>query len=151
MTFYTPKSEEQLVKEGLLSKGEYDFEVTESVEGLSKKQNTMLVLDVTVFGPDGERKYVKDYIAFGSNFGERKFRHAADACGLTAQYEAGTLRGPDFKGACGRALVDIDENPGYSPKNVIKDYVKRKDEDEDEAAVAAPAKAPADLDDEIPF
>lgn len=124
---YVAKSEEQLAKEGLLPDGEYDFEVTATDDKPSKSGNEMFTLSLNVFGDDGNGHFVKDYIALGSNFGERKLRHAADACGLIAVYESGKLKAADFMGKSGKVKIKTQAgNADFPmPKNTVADYVKR--------------------------
>lgn len=148
---YKPKSEEQLAKEGLLEAGIYDFEVADTSDKPSKKGKAMYTLKLHVFDEEGSAKVVWDYIALGSNFGERKLRHAADACGLIETYNTGNLKPSDFQGKAGKVEISInDGNADYPlPKNAIKDYVKRA-EQESVATVALPPVSSVDNDD-IPF
>lgn len=149
MSNYTPKSEETLAKEGLLPEGEYDFEVVETSDKASKKGNPMTTLKLHVFGEDGGANIIMDYIALGNHFGERKFRHAAFACGLGAIYETGNLVSTDFQGKCGKVKIKQQEgNVDYPlPKNAVADYIMLKD-----GEVAAVKPLPKDvIDDEVPF
>ena len=142
---YTPKSEEELAKEGLLKEGTYDFEVVETSDKQSKKGNDMYTLKLHVFDDGGDTRVLYDYIAIGNNFGERKLRHAADACGIIDIYETGKMIPADFLNKTGKVEVKQQEGtPDYpTPKNVVKDYVKRKPKE----TVATGAIS----DDEIPF
>ncbi len=146
---YTPKTEEQLAKEGLLAEGAYDFEVVETSDRQSKKGNDMYALKLHVFDEDGTAKIIFDYIALGNNFGERKLRHAADAAGLIEIYNTGNLKPSDFMGKTGKVQIKQQEgNAEYPmPKNVVADYVKRAPKE-----TVATGAIPADVaDDEIPF
>ncbi len=124
---YTPKSDEQLAKEGLLTDGTYDFEIVDTSDKPSKRGNDMYTLKLNVFSPDGITHIIYDYIALGSNFGERKLRHAADACQLLDIYQTGNLKPADFLGKTGKVNIkQQDGNADYPmPKNVVVDYVKR--------------------------
>lgn len=124
---YTPKSEDQLAKEGLLPEGAYDFEVADTSDKPNKKGNTMYTLKLHIFDESGSPKIVYDYIALGNNFGERKLRHAADSCGLIAIYETGNMKPSDFQGRSGKVQIkQQDGNVDFPmPKNVVADYVKR--------------------------
>lgn len=150
---YTPKSEEALAKEGLLAPGTYDFEVLETSDKPSKKGNEMITLKLRVFDTDGNSRHIFDYIAFGSAFGERKFRHAANACGLMEVYNSGKLVAGDFLNTMGRLeLKQQDGTPDYPmPKNVVSDYIGRDEvEIARQQAKAKPITKP-DLGDDIPF
>ena len=147
---YTPKREEQLAKEGLIKDGIYDFEVVDCDDKPSKKGNDMYTLKLNVFDEDGNRRPLMDYIALGNNFGERKLRHAADACGILEAYESGNLRACDFQNTAGK--LEIKSQPGNVdyplPKNVVKDDVKRIPGEATPVKREIPA---AVVDDDIPF
>jgi hypothetical protein len=120
---YTPKSEDQLVKEGLFPKGDYDFKIITCVQDESKKGNQMLVVKMQVFS-DETTKMITDYVVFGTNFGELKFRRLAASCGLVKEYEAKTLTANHFDGKTGRATINIQEASGdYPAKNVVGGYI----------------------------
>lgn len=153
---YTAKSEEQLIKEGLFPDGEYDCEVIDASDALSKKTNNpMLTLTLSVFHPEGRRTQVTDYISFGSNFGERKFRKSAAAFGLEEQYIAGKLAHTDYENRAGKViLAQTDGLDGYPAKNIVKEYLPKTEGAEDAIAAAKKAFPGAEskpLDDEIPF
>lgn len=144
---YTPKTEEQLAKEGLLPDGTYDFEITETEKGISKKGNEMWIIKQTFFDLEGNGRIIKTWITFGNNYGERMFRHLADTCGLIAQYDGGNLKHSDFVGKSGRADIIQRQDDKLTWWNSVKDYVKR-----DPMHVEKPKKSGAeDLSDEIPF
>lgn len=126
MPNYTPKSDEELAREGLLSDGIYDFEINDAEDKLSKKNNPMAVFKLHIFDSNGNARSLTDYIAFGNSFGERKWRHAAVACGLLDVYDSGALTAFEFKGKCGKVQIKIqDGSVDYPlPKNVIVDYLK---------------------------
>lgn len=146
---YQPKSEEQLAREGLLVDGIYDFEIVETSDKPSKKGNDMHTLKLNVFAPDGATHVIYDYIALGSNFGERKLRHAADACRLLDIYNTGNLKPSDFMGKTGKVNIKFQEgNVDYpNPKNVVADYVKRGEPE----TVATGVLPPEVESDSIPF
>lgn len=157
---YTPKSEEQLALEACLPEGAYDFEVADTDDKPSKVKadgtggNPMYTLKLHVFEETGSPRVLTDYIALGNNFGERKLRHAAVACGLLETYGTGNLTPADFMGKTGKVQLKIQKGtPEYpNPKNVVSDYLP-KDEQEParKAAFKTPPYPDATLDDEIPF
>lgn len=145
---YTAHTDESLNKLNLLTPGIHDFEVVESEEKTSKSGNDMVVLKLHVFEEDGTPRIVFDYLG---DFMPHKFKHAADACGLAAQYADGSINASLFTGKCGKVEIVTQPAKGdYLEKSAVKDYVKRTVESAD--APPPPArKAAADLDDEIPF
>ena len=146
---YTPKTEEQLAEEALLADGTYDFEVIGTSDKPSKKGNDMFTLNLCIFSHDGTQRFINDYIAMGNNFGERKLRRAAVACGLLDIYTSGSLQAYDFRNMSGKVLLKqqngTDDYP--LPKNVVGDYLPR-----DDNAPAIHRIKPEDIiDDGIPF
>ncbi len=146
---YTPKSEEELAKEGLLQDGNYDFEVVDTSDKPSKKGNDMYTLKLHVFDTQGSARIVYDYIALGNNFGERKLRHAADACNLIEIYNSGNLKPSDFLNKAGKVQIKIQEGSADYPlpKNAVVDYLPRTVKE----SVATGALPTAVDDDEVPF
>lgn len=146
---YIPKTEEELAQESLLPDGTYDFEIIETSEGYSKKGNEMITLKLCVFDTDGSTRNIFDYIALGNNFGERKLRHAANACGLIDVYMSGKLADITFLNATGKILVKqqkgTDDFP--LPKNIVSDYLPR----DDNAPAKPPRPAREIINDDVPF
>lgn len=119
---FTPKTPEQIAKEKLLPKAEYDVECVEGDDGVSKAGNDMFVLTLKVHG---ERVMtIKDYIVVTA---EDKVNNACYAFGIQDKYHTGEVHGGDFYGRWGRAVVDIQPGKdGFGPKNVVKKYVVKK-------------------------
>lgn len=152
---YTPKSEETLAKEGLLPKGIYHAEVVETSDRPSKAGNPMTTLKLRVFDEDGNSRNIFDYIALGNNFGERKFRHAALACGLEDVYNFGDLKSDDFLNTMCRVEIKVQEgSPEFPlPKNVVNDYIERESDVQSTKIVKKEEvkKLDDDLNDSVPF
>lgn len=147
---FTPKTENEVQSDGRLPKGEYDFEIVESSDEVSKKGNEMIKLKVQVYDDEGHGRILFDYLLEEISY---KLRHAAYACKLGDNYEAGTLAAADFAGRAGRCKVGIqkDKTGEYPDKNVIQDYIVGVEEIATaNAAQARKAPAPV-LDDLIPF
>lgn len=145
-----PKTEKEIAEEGLLTAGEYDFEVTGAEETESKKGNEMVALKVRVFDMDGRGHQILDWLV-SIDSSAYKNRHFAEATGLLDEYESGNLPASIMIGKTGRCKVVIkkDTTGQYGDKNGIADYLKPKVAS---TRRAAPAKSvSADLDDEIPF
>jgi len=148
MTF-TPKSEAALVKEDeerntLWPKGEYDFQVKNYEDAVSKTGNDMIHLLLKVFHPEGGSQTIHDYLMPQMM---HKLRHACEAIG-----------------GVGKVMLKVDKakpNSGYRDKNSVDDYVKPVARAAGKAAMAgaspaerrerAPKKSQAEIDDEIPF
>lgn len=154
---FQPKSESDIQAErdaamGLWPKGVYDFEIIGAEDRISSKGNEMIELSVRVFNGDGTHKTVRDFLLESM---PHKLRHAAEACGMLADYERGTIAAGRMIGRTGRCRLGVekDKSGQFPDKNRIEDY--------DKPAVSLGARpAPAaqrqavhagDLDDEIPF
>lgn len=119
---FQPKTENEVQSEGRIPKGEYDFEIAEASDEVSKKGNEMIKLKVLVFDDEGNPRTIFDYLLEEISY---KLRHAAYACGLGGEYESGALQAQDFIGKAGRCKVIIqkDKSGQYPDKNVIQDYI----------------------------
>jgi hypothetical protein len=156
----TPKTEEDLAKEGLgarelLRDGVYDFEVAEATEETSSKTGAdMIKLKLTVFDSKGFPRTVFDYLMEGAM--AYKMLHFAESTGLTRQYNSGELSAFDCENKTGRLKIGKEPARGeYRAKNNVVDYeppATRPLAAKPAAAPAARAKAPVDdIDDQIPF
>jgi hypothetical protein len=119
----TPRSEQQLVEEALVSRGEYAFEIVDGRDDISKNHNEMIVLVLQLYDKEGHGlRRVTDYLTAKKPL---KLRHAAQACGLMSHYESGEITGDLFKGKCGKARIGIerDRSGRYAPKNHVLDYL----------------------------
>lgn len=149
---FSPKTDRELAEANLWPAGEYDFEIVGAEDTQSKKSGAdMIKLTVCLFRGDA-RKNVFDYLMDAVAY---KVKHFCDAVGLAAEYERGELTAEMCKGRVGRCMVKVGEQPGYDPKNEIRDYVKRKEGVPGEdipSSPRVPAKAAAGAEDDgIPF
>jgi hypothetical protein len=163
---FKPKTEHELATDDLWAPGQYDFEVREADETISKTSGAdMIKLTLYVFRPDGERRTVFDYLV-GTEGGQRKVRSFAQAVGLLAQYEKGELLAIDMVQRTGqlKLRVEQDKSGQFPDKNSVADYLKPKAAPASvaqpvsrslrpavEARKPVPAGAGNDLDDAIPF
>lgn len=150
---FQPKTEEELQAEAVMPGGEYDFEVIEAADTISKRSgNDMITAKLKVFAPDGSFRTVTDYLMEKMAW---KLRHFCEATGLMDKYDAGTLAARNCEGRAGRVILQVDPErksedgtKTYSPKNSVKDYVAS-------AGGTRRANVPAMSDDmedsEIPF
>ena len=119
MSFYTPKTDEDLQKESLLTDGEYDFKVLEAEQKTSKSGNPMLAVKLDIMTENGS-SHIYDYIVPSSNFGERKLKAFARAIGLETEYTNGTLTGELAVGKFGKVAIGMQEaSGGYDAKNIV--------------------------------
>ncbi len=151
---FSPKTEEDIKREGLLPEGVYDFEVTKSEDKVSASGNEMIAVHLKVFGPNGERN-VRDWLMEKMAY---KLRHFCSTTGLLPKYEAGTLCAEDCVGRSGKVKIAIKNDEQYGPQNAVKDYSPAASATEPAMVKAAPAPAPrlpagnaAPGVDEIPF
>lgn len=163
---FTPKTEEQLDKEGLLPKGKYPFEVLTAEDTRSKRTGAdMIAMEIRVFGDGGAENKVKDWLV--SSY-LRKLFNFAKVTGLSGRYHAGNLCAADCRGRQGWVLLEVEEggpknlaNPDgekYPSKNVVKDYIFEPTDGASTPRPAAQTPAPAkpakpaeNLDEDVPF
>jgi len=120
---FQPRTEQQIRDSKLFPKGTYDFEIIEAIETTSKSSGKpMIELKLQVLGPAGAKKSVKDYLVEKT---DGKLRHAAEACGLLAKYETGSLSDADFLHKKGKVNLTIekDKKKQYPDRNAVLDYV----------------------------
>lgn len=146
---FQPKTEKEIEEENLWPIGIYDYEIFKGLDKQSKSGNDMIELGIYIYNDEGNRKIVNDYLLEAISY---KLRHAAYASGLGDKYEVGSLTGFDFEGTKGQLKLGIqkDKNGQYPDKNVVSDYLTKKDEKPKKVAKAS-NEMPADLDDEVPF
>lgn len=121
---FEPKTKQELDAAGLLSEGNYDFEVLEAQERTSSKGNPMIEVKLGVWTNNRGQKYITDYLMEKLAY---KLYHFCESVGI--DYHAGELKAEELPGKCGVVRVKIDpERTGddgkvYSAKNAVKDYV----------------------------
>lgn len=119
----TPRTEEvaqRVSRRALLSAGMHDARITEAAEKPSKRGNDMIELAVVVRDAAGDDRTLTDWLT-DSSMGALKLRHAAEAVGALAKYEAGDISAADFPGPV-RVKIGVEKKRGYPDRNVILDY-----------------------------
>lgn len=145
---FTPKTEKEIAEMNLIPAGEYDFEIIEANDKVSKSGNDMIELKLKVFDHNGAERVMFDYLLEQLAF---KLRHAAEACNLVDRYNMGTLVANDFVNKSGRLKLGIqkDKTGAYPDKNTVADYITPKMVETMTAHAAQPAAEM--LSDSIPF
>jgi len=123
MKFKT-KTENELREESLAALGDYDFEVLEASDAISKKSgNPMIKIKIGLYIDGRIKNHVFDYLMESMG---AKLRHFCDTVGLLREYESGNLTADMCSGRSGRVKIVIDsKDPQYPPKNAVKDYIVR--------------------------
>ena len=151
---FEPKSEKDIAEGGLLPLGNYDFEVQEAEEKVSKTGNDMIELKMRVYDNEGQGRTIFDYLV-STDGGAYKIRHFAYAVGLGESYERGELQASNLHGCTGKAKVFIkkDKSGQYPDRNAIADYLPPANGSTapNNTAVPRPPYKAAELDDDIPF
>lgn len=147
---FKPMTEEEIDSFDLIPVGQYDFMVTKSTRKISKANNPMAELQLTIWDNAGKTHTVFDYLVFSNaKLSMRKIRHFCYAVGLHKEYEAGEVP-EELVGLQGKVEIGIkDEQPNqnggfYPKKNIVVDYTKS-----DGTPKALPKND--DMNDEIPF
>lgn len=130
---FTPKTDKEIAADALWSAGNYRFEILdramlgnreiETGDTVSKNGDDMILLVVKVFNGDGRGRVVPDYLVARS---PKKLRQAAIACGLLAEYDAGSIDGEAFIGKTGmlKLTVEKDKTGQYPDKNAVAAYLR---------------------------
>jgi hypothetical protein len=116
---FQPQTDEEIKLSMCAPAGTYDFEVMDAKDGFSKKGNPMTTVTLKVFVGTKERT-IKDYLLEAMAF---KLKHFLATIGMAAAYDAGDLDVSTLIGKCGKVTLGIEEQVGYSPKNVVEDYL----------------------------
>lgn len=143
---FIPKTEEEIQESGLVPAEDYDFDVLEAEDTISKKSgNPMIKINIGLYVDGQVKNRVFDYLLPAM---EAKLRHFCDTVGLLSRYEAGQLEATDCLGRSGRVKIGIEKKEGYAAKNTVKDYICRTAKP---LAGDKPVQASATTEDEIPF
>lgn len=123
---FTPQSETEIRSEMMLPDGEYDFEVEEAVETVSKSSNNeMIALTLRCFRDDGSSALVNDWlVASEKPMCKLKVRTFCESTGILDTYEQGMLSGAVCQALAGRVVIGHKDDPQYGPKNAVIDYCK---------------------------
>lgn len=126
---FNPVTEEQAA--GVLPDGEYDALVTAATEKMSKKNNPMIELDLTVYGE--REQQVRDWLLSGET-GAWKLQRFCKSADIFDTYQAGELSDATCRDRNVRVKLKTQPSDGkYPPRNQIVDYLPRK-------AATTPAK-----------
>ena len=141
---FKPNSAEEIQRAQLIEPGEYDFEVIDATEEVSKAGNPMIKLRLKIYVDDSERT-IFDYLMEAVEF---KLRHFCEAVGILDVYEAGDLLPVHCTARAGKVLIGIrkDKSGQYPDQNTVKDYVVNE-----ESEPVSKLSSPNFTNDEIPF
>jgi hypothetical protein len=106
----------------LLPAGDYPARIINAVETRSKAGNDMIELLVAVRGKNGERE-LPDWLV-ANDRGALKTRHASEAVGALAKYEAGEIGQEDFPGHDVRVKIIVERRRNFPDLNRIEDYAR---------------------------
>lgn len=158
MFSYNPISAQQAEaarKFPMLEPGEYDFQVKKACYRLSKSNNPMIELTVSVWDKQGKEFTIFDYLISTEKMGW-KTRHFCEAVGLEKEYEDRSFNELLCQDKCGKVLITIQKGKPkpdgglYPDKNVIDDYLKEEKENKTINSIQ-PKSDPYGFDSEIPF
>jgi hypothetical protein len=146
---FTPMSDEQIVRMGLMDKGVYPFEVISAENAVSKSSNEMIKLQLRIWDRESGERILYDYLLAAFL---KKLKHFSDIANLKEKYNSGSIVAEDCVGKSGYVLIDIqeDKTDTYPPKNVIKDYVKKPEGVSHELSKSL-ANEQEMFDDQLPF
>lgn len=136
-----------------LKPGDYDFIIAAAQETISKAGNAMTKLTLHVFGRDGQKRTVFDYI-ISSEAAAWKARHMMESINMVRRYEQGEIEPHEIEGKPGRCRIKLKPASGdYPAQNSVEDYLVAEvaGAGRPMATKAAAARAGDDLNDDIPF
>jgi hypothetical protein len=129
----------------------------------------MIALTLSFFDDTGARFTIKDWLVHSDNrWSEKKCYDFANACGLSAQYAAGTMHADDCLGRSGFAMVGVEKGKpkqdgtgNFPDRNSVRYYTAKPAPkaaehfvDGNKMVGAAPATAPAAAEapgEDVPF
>jgi len=120
----TPRTEgdaHKAARRTLLKPGLYDARIREAGGRPSKAGNDMVELVIEVPDADGNAREFRDYLT-NSDFCAVRLRHACEAVGALARYDAGEIAAADFPGQAVRVRIGVEKRRGWPDRNVIEDY-----------------------------
>lgn len=115
---FTPMEGKKEIK--VLPSGEYNFTVKQAKEKLSKKNNEMLELLLSIKDDTGHETIVYDYLLEAFKY---KLKNFCASTGLDEKYKSGELSEEDVINKEGRVKLKIEESDEYGDRNVVEDYV----------------------------
>jgi hypothetical protein len=109
-------------KRELLKRGQwYPARIEDASDGVSPKGNSYISLGVVVNGGDGDERTLRDFLN-NTPLGAAKLRHACEAVGALAQYEAGEVLPDTFAGREVSVKIGVEKRRGFRDRNIIEDY-----------------------------
>ncbi len=104
-----------------LWRGSFPAEFTAAWETKSKRDNDMIAVTLAVFNGAEQREF-RDWFT-ASERSAAKVRHACEAVGKLASYEAGVIAADDFPGQRVQVVLDVEKGrAGFPARSVIVDY-----------------------------
>jgi hypothetical protein len=107
---------------GMLPPGQYEAVVKVARDKVSKAQQEMIELILTVYGADGRQVDVFDYLLSSDDW-QWKVRHFCESAGL--DYARGELVAAWCTECNVRVNLGVEKQEGYREKNRVLDYLPR--------------------------
>lgn len=131
---YKPSTANEVREKMLIPAGEYDYEIIEAKEMMSKgnpekgtKPRPMLLVKHLVYYGESTRYSDRYFMLDDDSFGA--LRNLCEATGLLKKYEDNTLQPDDLEGKCGRLKLKIAHNKFKDEdENKITKYIVPKAE-----------------------
>jgi hypothetical protein len=136
---FDSKTKEQIQDEKVLPEGEYQFQVSNAKETVSKKGSDMIALTLSVTAADGSKRVVRDWLLDNQH---EKLMGFCEATGISDLYASGKLGATDCLGLKGYAKLKVENSKQFGPQNKVAFYVPKP-------FLGQPSKAAAMV--EVPF
>lgn len=147
---FTPLTEQQIKALGLITPGDYPFEVIAAEDKVSQSNNDMIKLTLKIWDENGKERQIDDYLLEAM---PKKFFHFCRHTGLDEKYQAGSLMAEHCIGKSGYVKIATqkgkkkDDGTYFDDKSGVVDYLPK----DTKIAKPATSKAEPGLDDDLPF
>lgn len=121
VTSRSEQDAQRVSKRALLRREWYPAQINEAGESVSQKGNDYIALTLVVSAGDGDERTFRDVLT-NTPLGAAKLRHACEAVGVLAKYEAGEISQDDFPGHDVQVKIGVEKKRGFPDRNVIEDY-----------------------------
>lgn len=161
---FKPETDREIEEQMCLAEGNYDCEVFDAIEKVSKNGNPMIELQLRVFADDGSTRLLRDWLLASPSLAKRKLSRFCRSVGLDAEYESGHVTAEDCIGRSGRCVIKREHSDTYGLQPKVDTYEPadgplkpspRRGDADDSRPLKTPqeaAQAAQELDDnDIPF
>lgn len=144
---FNPLSKQEIQELGVIPPGEYDYQVIEAENAVSKSGNEMIKLKLRIWMPNGSERVLMDYLMEAMAF---KLSNFCEYNGIYDLYQSGELTADDCLGKSGKLFIRNDKSDQYGLQHKVANYLAPP---ASEISNKIPTKTAKDdfIDDSLPF